>query len=105
MRRMYDGEFDSAYISCELGVAKPAGEFFRRILADLGAAPDEVFFVDDTEANVEGARRVGLRAMHWRHEDGLDGFVAAAAELKRVETLEGEHLRRLLAGEPTASEN
>ena len=81
MRRMYDGEFDSAYISCELGVAKPAGEFFRRILADLGAAPDEVFFVDDTEANVEGARRVGLRAMHWRHEDGLNRLVAGAAEL------------------------
>ncbi len=81
MRRMYDGDFDSAYISCELGVAKPSGEFFRRILADLGAAPDEVFFVDDTEANVEGARSVGLRAMHWRHEDGLDRLVAGAAAL------------------------
>jgi putative hydrolase of the HAD superfamily len=81
MRQLYDGEFDSAYISCELGVAKPTGEFFRRILADLDAAPDAVFFVDDTEANVEGARSVGLRAMHWRHEDGLDRLVAGAAEL------------------------
>jgi putative hydrolase of the HAD superfamily len=81
MRQLYDGEFDSAYISCELGVAKPSGEFFRRILPDLGAAPDEVFFVDDTEANVVGARSVGLRAMHWRHEDGLDRLVAGAAEL------------------------
>jgi hypothetical protein len=24
---------------------------------------------------------VGLRAMHWRHEDGLDRFVAGAVEL------------------------
>jgi cell division protease FtsH len=30
-------------------------------------------------------------------------LVTAAAELKRVETLEGDHLRRLLAGEPEAS--
>jgi cell division protease FtsH len=30
-------------------------------------------------------------------------LVTAAAELKRVETLEGEHLRRLLAGEPASS--
>jgi hypothetical protein len=31
--------------------------------------------------------------------------MTAAAELKRVETLEGEHLRRLLAGEPVSSPN
>jgi hypothetical protein len=31
--------------------------------------------------------------------------VTAAAELKRVETLEGDHLRRLLAGEPAAAQN
>jgi cell division protease FtsH len=31
-------------------------------------------------------------------------LIAAAAELKRVETLEGDHLRRLLAGEPVASQ-
>ena len=32
-------------------------------------------------------------------------LVTAAAELKRVETLEGDHLRRLLAGEPAAAQN
>ncbi len=81
MRQLYDGAVDSAYFSCDLGVVKPDPEFFRRILTDLGAAPDEVFFVDDTPANVEGGRTAGLRALHWRHEDGLDRLRAGAAAL------------------------
>ncbi|MGH3346917.1 MAG: HAD-IA family hydrolase [Nocardioides sp.] len=79
MRGLYDGNVDSAYFSCDLGVAKPDPEFFRRILSDLGAAPGDVFFVDDTEVNVEGARTVGLHAMHWRHEDGLDRLRSSLA--------------------------
>lgn len=81
MRQLYDGAVDAAYFSCDLGVVKPDPEFFRRILAGLGAEPDEVFFVDDTPANVEGARTAGLRAMHWRHEEGLDRLRAGAAAL------------------------
>ena len=81
MRQLYDGALDTAYFSCDLGVVKPDPEFFRRILADLGAEPDEVFFVDDTPANVEGGRTAGLRAMRWRHEEGLEGLRSGVASL------------------------
>jgi cell division protease FtsH len=54
-----------------------------------------------------------VRAILDRTHDRVRGLLttrkaaltAAAAELKRVETLEGEHLRRLLAGEPVSSPN
>jgi cell division protease FtsH len=54
-----------------------------------------------------------VRAILDRTHDRVHGLlttrkaalVNAAAELKRVETLEGEHLRRLLAGEPASSHN
>jgi len=54
-----------------------------------------------------------VRAILDRTHDRVHGLLttrkaaltAAAAELKRVETLEGEHLRRLLAGEPVSSPN
>ncbi len=81
MRQLYDGEVDTAYFSCDLGVVKPDPEFFHRILADLGAAPDEVFFVDDTAPNVEAARAVGLRVLHWRHEQGLEQLRSGVAAL------------------------
>jgi cell division protease FtsH len=54
-----------------------------------------------------------VRAILERTHDRVHGLlttrkaalVAAASELKRVETLEGEHLRRLLAGESAPSQN
>jgi cell division protease FtsH len=54
-----------------------------------------------------------VRAILDRTHDRVHGLLttrkaaltAAAAELKRVETLEGEPLRRLLAGEPVSSPN
>jgi cell division protease FtsH len=53
-----------------------------------------------------------VRAILERTHDRVRGLlttkksalVAAAAELKRVETLEGDHLRRLLAGEPVSAQ-
>ncbi|HEX6148424.1 hypothetical protein [Nocardioides sp.] len=38
-------------------------------------------FVGKRAGEFLGARSVGLRAMHWRHGDGLDRLVAGAAAL------------------------
>ena len=35
----------------------------------LGIAPEEAVFVDDMEVNVRGARRAGLRAIHFSGTD------------------------------------
>ncbi len=67
----YGDVLDGAYYSCDLGVAKPAADFFAAILDDLGAEPDAVCFVDDMATNVAGAREVGLRAVQWELADGL----------------------------------
>lgn len=63
---LYD-EFDEIYNTAELGVAKPDPTVFRLVLDQLRTAPDRTLFIDDLEANVEGARTVGLRAH--RHVD------------------------------------
>ena len=54
--------FDGWFISGLEGVAKPDPRFFERALERFGLSPGEAFFIDDKEANVEAARRVGLRA-------------------------------------------
>jgi len=46
-------------------VRKPGAEIFRRALARLDVAPEEAVFVDDRPPNVEGARRVGMYAVHF----------------------------------------
>jgi putative hydrolase of the HAD superfamily len=70
----YDDRVDGAYFSCDLGLAKPDPAYFGAILHDLAVPADEVLFVDDLQANVDGARGAGLRAERWEHLDGLDAL-------------------------------
>ncbi len=58
-----DRHFDAVFYSCEMGVVKPDPAYFRRILADLDLPAGSVAFVDDSAANVEAARALGLRAV------------------------------------------
>lgn len=76
----YDALLDGAYYSSDLGVAKPAAAYFHAILDDLGSPPDEVVFVDDLATNVDGAREVGLRVVHWEIGDGLPVLLERLAE-------------------------
>jgi FMN phosphatase YigB (HAD superfamily) len=58
--------FTAVSFSDEIGVRKPDAEIFRRTLAKLGSAPGETAHVGDNPiADVEGSRRVGLRAVHY----------------------------------------
>lgn len=56
------GCFDQVVASVHLGARKPDEAFYLRLLDRLELAADEVFFVDDRPANVEGAAAAGLRA-------------------------------------------
>jgi putative hydrolase of the HAD superfamily len=66
--------FDDVLCSAEVGLAKPDPEVFRLAARRLDVEPIACAFVDDMPHNVEGARRVGMRAFHYarrRHEELL----------------------------------
>lgn len=67
----YDALFDVSCYSCDLGAVKPERAFFDRALDRIGAPADQVLFVDDHLANVEGARAAGLAAVHWDLTRGM----------------------------------
>jgi putative hydrolase of the HAD superfamily len=64
-------ELELLLASCITGRAKPHLDTFQHALAALGVAADEVFFTDDLEVNVEGARRAGIRAEVFRGVEDL----------------------------------
>jgi putative hydrolase of the HAD superfamily len=69
---VFDGDvFDGDVFSAEEGVRKPDTKIYRRALARLGVAPAEAIFVDDRLKNVEGARQVGMRALHFTDSVGV----------------------------------
>jgi FMN phosphatase YigB (HAD superfamily) len=62
--------FDPLVVSAQIGVMKPAEEAYRAVLARLDVPPQAAVFIDDRADNIEGARRCGLRTVHYR--PGLD---------------------------------
>jgi putative hydrolase of the HAD superfamily len=81
-RMGYDELLDRSFYSCEVGAGKPSEEFFRRVGDELGLAPGQLAFVDDTMENVKAARALGLRAVLWHDRDGV-------AVLRRALAAEG----------------
>jgi putative hydrolase of the HAD superfamily len=56
--------FERLFLSCEIGVCKPDPAAFQHVLAYLQLPAADVAFIDDTPANVEAARQLGLAGIH-----------------------------------------
>ena len=70
-----EDKIDEIMNSSELGVAKPAHEYFTEVLRRLGVRMDEVIYIDDAAANVEAARALGIRSHHYQNHEGLVAFL------------------------------
>jgi putative hydrolase of the HAD superfamily len=58
--------FSAFFTSCYLGVRKPAPGIYERALGIMQRVPEECLFIDDRDANVVGAQRVGMRTIHYQ---------------------------------------
>ena len=68
----YDELLDGAFYSHELRAAKPDPPFFDAVLDRLDLSPEQVLLVDDNSEYVDAARRLGMPAVLWRADDGVD---------------------------------
>lgn len=59
------------FCSGQFHIAKPDPEIYLRCCAALDAPPARTLFIDDKAANVDGARRAGLAAIHFTGADAL----------------------------------
>jgi len=53
--------FDKAWFSFDLNMTKPHLGIFKYVIADAKIKPNETLFIDDSEINVEAARKVGMK--------------------------------------------
>lgn len=58
-------EFEVRVFSCEERLVKPEPDIYRRLLDRLSEPAGSCVFLDDSERNVEGARRVGIRSFKY----------------------------------------
>jgi HAD superfamily hydrolase (TIGR01509 family) len=63
--------FRRVFVSSQMGLRKPERASFDYIAREIGVAASRILFFDDTRANVEGARRAGLQAVHVQRPDDV----------------------------------
>lgn len=85
--RAFFREFDGIVISAQEKLVKPDARLFRLALDRFGLRPEESLFIDDAQANVEGARAVGMAALRF---DGDVGRIRA--EMKKLGLFSGTGL-------------
>ncbi len=72
--------FDDIISSAVDGVTKPKHEIFHLAAKRLDMPLEECLFIDDAERNVDAAREVGMKAVHFRVHNG-DVLADQLAEL------------------------
>jgi len=63
-------KFDALFLSYEMGCRKPDPEYYDRVLEAMGALPEEVLFIDDTQANLDTAAEMGLNTWQFNIQEG-----------------------------------
>lgn len=66
---------ESAFVSCETGLLKPAPEAFLRAAQGMGLEPSRVLFLDDGGDNVAAARAFGFEAHVVRTPDAIESVL------------------------------
>ncbi|QDY65793.1 HAD family phosphatase [Glutamicibacter halophytocola] len=58
-----DPIFDPVVISEQVGLRKPDRRIYQHAVQKAGAIPERTLFIDDAEANLQGAGQLGLRTL------------------------------------------
>lgn len=53
------GYFKDYFVSYKVGWMKPSPQIYRHVVQSTGVKPENLFFIDDMEKNVEGAKKEG----------------------------------------------
>ncbi|MBB1510311.1 HAD family phosphatase [Tessaracoccus sp. MC1756] len=78
---IWRADVDHLYVSASLGAVKPQPAIYERVTSDLGLAPGEIAFIDDKQANVDGALSVGWQAHRWVDDHDTRAWLTALGVL------------------------
>jgi len=86
--------FDVFVDSTDVGARKPAAAPYLKAIADFGLPAEDIVFLDDTPACVEGARAVGMVAVHVDPTNRTPALQRARTLVGLVEPTAAEQLVR-----------
>jgi len=61
--------FGIQFVSGKIGYRKPQPEMYRYAMKKLGVEPGNAYFIDDNIENVEAAKKLGIKGIHFTSLD------------------------------------
>ena len=71
-----ESTFRGQFISWEMKMLKPSTAFYREVVRRIGIPAGEILFIDDSQANVQGALSVGMAARYYQPGSSLSSLLA-----------------------------
>ncbi len=69
--------FREVFFSSSIGLRKPDAAAYRHVITAIGVPASRIVFFDDLAENIEGARAVGIRAVHVKSSADIADVLAA----------------------------
>jgi len=71
------GYFNQIFVSSDIGCRKPDPGAYLLVAEELNVDPQNIVFFDDLADNVEGARNLGMQAVHVKSPTDITSFIAS----------------------------
>jgi putative hydrolase of the HAD superfamily len=75
-----DRMFRKCFLSCDMKALKPSEKFYKAVMEQIGIPAEQMLFIDDSKANVDGAVAAGLPAVHYVPGSDLSELLAEVLE-------------------------
>ena len=67
--------FRKCFYSFEMKALKPSETFYKAVVREIGIPAEQMFFIDDSQKNVDGAIAAGLPAVYYEPGTDLDALI------------------------------
>ena len=67
--------FRRCFYSFEMKALKPSETFYKAVVRDIGIPAEQMFFIDDSQKNVDGAIAAGLPAVYYEPGTDLEALI------------------------------
>ena len=76
--------FKKCFFSFEMKALKPSAAFYKEVVEQIGMPAEEMFFIDDSQRNVDGSIAAGLPAVYYEPGTDLEAVIYGVLNKEEV---------------------
>lgn len=76
--------FKKCFFSFEMKALKPSAAFYKAVVEQIGLPAEEIFFIDDSQRNVDGSIAAGLPAVYYEPGTDLEALISGVLNKEEV---------------------